>query len=365
VNNPNTVHPQPSSDKILAPVTADIRVSKVEPILSPHELRDELPPGKAVLAQVARDREAISAVLEGRDDRLLAIVGPCSIHDQQAAFDYAERLKRLSDELSDRLLVVMRVYFEKPRTRLGWKGLILDPRLDGSNDIQEGLRVARRILLGVAERGLPSAVEALDPIVPQYLDDLVSWAAIGARTTESQTHREMASGLSVPVGFKNGTDGSLDAAVNAMVSSNSPHSFIGMDHDGRTAIIHTTGNELGHIILRGGKNGPNYYRDRVEEAASLLRSAGLPQRIIIDCSHENSAKKPERQSLVLEETTRYRESGLDCIKGFMLESFLENGRQDIPKDLSTLRYGLSVTDGCLGWAQTEALLRRLFGKIKP
>jgi len=341
------------------PKTADVRVSRFEPLTSPIQLLKEYPAQAAIQQHVHDSREQIAAILDGRDDRVLAIVGPCSIHDTAAAYEYADRLKKVATEISSKVMVVMRVYFEKPRTRLGWKGLILDPALDGSNNVQEGLRKARRVLLGIAERGLPAAIEALDPIVPQYIDDLVSWAAIGARTTESQTHREMASGLSFPVGFKNGTDGSIDIAVNAMASSFEAHSFIGIDEHGRTSIVHTTGNKQGHIILRGGKNGPNYYREKIEETASMLRSLKLPECIIVDCSHANAGKDHKRQGMVLEEVLRYRSAGLKAIRGFMLESNLHEGRQDIPSDLALLKYGVSVTDPCIGWEDTEQLLKAI------
>lgn len=337
--------------------TSDVRVSSFKPVASPRELLAQLPASQKSLETVSDSRRVVADILEGRDKRLLAIVGPCSIHDEAAAFDYAERLLELRKDLEDQMYIIMRVYFEKPRTKLGWKGLILDPALDGSHDISNGLRRARSILGGITSRGMPAGSEALDPIVPQYIDDLVSWAAIGARTTESQTHREMASGLSMAVGFKNGTDGSVDIAVNAMASSCAPHHFIGIDADGRTAIVQTKGNELGHIILRGGKNGPNYYREKIEDTASQLAQAGLPQRVVIDCSHANANKDFRRQSLVLEEAIRYRCSGIESIKGFMLESNLVEGRQDIPKDLSKLVYGMSVTDSCIGWDETARVMR--------
>ena len=339
--------------------TSDVRISSVQSITTPRELLRELPASPASVATVLASREAIRQVLTGADRRLLALVGPCSIHDPRSAMEYAAKLKALADRVQDRMLVVMRVYFEKPRTRLGWKGLILDPDLNGSNDIQEGLRRGRRIMLDITSLGLPIGSEALDPIMPQYLNDLVSWAAIGARTTESQTHREMASGLSMSVGFKNGTDGSIETAVNAMASANAPHSFIGMDIDGRTCILNTTGNDLGHIILRGGKSGPNYHREQIEETCQLLRQAGLPERIVVDCSHANCNKDYRKQAWVLEEVVQHWKRGFTAVKGIMLESHLFDGRQDIPHDpmpLESLKYGVSVTDPCLGWEATERLL---------
>lgn len=339
--------------------TSDLRIASVQSITTPRELLAELPASQASIDTVVASREAIRRILLGEDDRLLALVGPCSIHDARSAMEYADRLKALAARVSHRIMVVMRVYFEKPRTRLGWKGLILDPRLDGSNDIQEGLRQARRIMCDITARGMPIGSEALDPIVPQYLFDLVSWAAIGARTTESQTHREMASGLSMSVGFKNGTDGSIETAVNAMASANAPHSFIGMDGDGRTCIMNTTGNDLGHIILRGGKGGPNYHREQIEETRNMLRQSKLPERIVIDCSHANCNKDYRKQSWVLEEVLQHRRRGFAAVMGFMLESHLCGGRQDIPvgaDPLERLAYGVSVTDPCLGWEDTEELL---------
>jgi 3-deoxy-7-phosphoheptulonate synthase len=346
--------------------TSDLRISSVQSITTPRELLAELPASQASVDTVLASREAIRRILVGEDTRMLALVGPCSIHDAASAREYAGRLKSLSDRIADRIFVVMRVYFEKPRTRLGWKGLILDPRLDGSNDIQEGLRQARRIMLETTAAGMPIGSEALDPIMPQYIFDLVSWAAIGARTTESQTHREMASGLSMSVGFKNGTDGSVETAVNAMASAYAPHSFIGMDPDGRTCILNTTGNDLGHIILRGGKDGPNYHREQIEDTQAMLRQNKLPERIVVDCSHANCNKDYRKQAWVIEEVIQHRRRGFSSVKGFMLESHLRDGRQDIPAGpdpLSRLEYGLSVTDPCLGWESTSALLLDAFAQL--
>ncbi len=343
--------------------TNDLRIRSVDPLISPRLLKEELPMTEASNTTVVEGRAAIEAIIAGEDPRLLAIVGPCSIHDPAAAIEYAERLERLRRELSDRLYVVMRVYFEKPRTRLGWRGLILDPRLDGSYEIQTGLRTARRILLDITERGLPVGSEMLDPIVPQYTSDLLSWASIGARTTESQTHREMASGLSMPIGYKNGTDGDVDVAINALSSARSGHSFIGIDSDGRTCVLHTTGNTAGHIILRGGRGGPNYHEEDVEAALEGLDRAGFNRAIVVDCSHANSQKNPEKQLRVLSSVVRQRCDGERALIGFMLESNLLGGRQEIQADLGTLRYGVSVTDACVGWEETEAALRDAHARL--
>ncbi|MFH0920502.1 MAG: 3-deoxy-7-phosphoheptulonate synthase [Fibrobacterota bacterium] len=335
----------------------DVRVSRITPLIAPDALLRELPltgmAGRAVL----EGRDAVKAILEGRDGRLLAIVGPCSIHDERAALEYARRLDALRRDLSGVLCIVMRVYFEKPRTTIGWKGLIADPRLDGSGDMPEGLRRARRLLLSIASLGLPAATEMLDPIVPQYTADLVSWAAVGARTTESQTHREMASGLSMPVGFKNSTAGSLQVALDAMESSRHPHSFLGIDPRGRTAVVKTKGNPWVHLILRGGISGPNYFPRHIQSAADKLSAAGLRPTVLVDCSHANSGKKHEQQEAVLKSVLRQRRQGQKAIIGFMLESSLLAGCQPIPRNPRRLKYGISITDSCMGWEKTEALLR--------
>ncbi|MFP4642952.1 MAG: 3-deoxy-7-phosphoheptulonate synthase [Spirochaetales bacterium] len=336
--------------------TDDIRIESLVPLIPPRELKEAIPAGSTREATVARGRAEIEAVLSGADDRLLVIVGPCSIHDPQAAREYAERLAEIREALSDNLLIVMRVYFEKPRTRLGWRGLVLDPNLDGTYDISTGLRTARELLGFLADIGMPAGSEVLDPIVPQYTADLMSWASIGARTTESQTHRDMASGLSMPVGYKNGTDGNVDTAVNAMASSMHPHSFIGIDQEGRTCVLNTTGNPSGHLILRGGRSGPNYDAGHVASAADVLAKAGLPGQLVIDCSHGNSRKDPARQRLVLEDVLRQRAEGTRAVRGVMIESNLHPGRQEVgPKE--TLSYGVSITDACIGWEETEAILR--------
>ena len=343
--------------------TSDVRVQGFEPLIPPRVLKDEYPRSDRSTQTVLESRAAIEAVIAREDPRLLAVVGPCSIHDPDAALEYAQRLKRLHDDLSDRLYLVMRVYFEKPRTRLGWRGLILDPHLDGSYDVQAGLRAARRLLCRITDLGLPTGSEMLDPIVPQYTSDLVSWAAIGARTTESQTHREMASGLSMPVGFKNATDGSVEVAVNAMSSARQSHSFIGIDQDGRTCVVHTAGNRASHIILRGGKDGPNYHDEYVEDACRLLEAAGFPPTLMIDCSHANSQKDATRQLKALRSAIRQRIEGQGAITGIMMESNLEAGNQPIPADRSELVYGVSITDPCLDWDRTEEALRWAHGEL--
>ena len=334
---------------------SDLRIASIDALVSPRELKRRLPCPPAVQQTVIESRRAIEGIIAGRDRRMLVVVGPCSIHDEQAALEYADRLAQLQNMVSDRLCIAMRVYFEKPRTRLGWRGLILDPHLDGSNDIPTGLDTARQLLIAIGERGLATGVEMLDPIIPQYIDDLVSWSAIGARTTESQVHREMASGLSMPVGFKNGSDGSVAIAINAFSSAQQAHSFLGIDQDGRVCVLHTTGNHAGHIILRGGRSGPNYQPQAVADASRQLLSAGLPQAVVIDCSHGNSGKQHTQQHRVFRSIIEQRRAGNSAIVGCMLESNLHPGRQE---PLATqLRYGVSVTDACIGWEETEELIR--------
>jgi len=306
---------------------------------------------------VVESREAIKRILSRQDSRLLAVIGPCSIHDPDAALEYAAKLNRLRDELQDRLYIAMRVYFEKPRTTVGWRGLIYDPQLDGSEDLPTGLRMARQLLLEINEMGLPAGSEMLDPITPQYIADLISWASIGARTTESQTHREMASGLSMPVGFKNGTEGNLQVAVNALASARQPHSFLGIDQDGRTCIVRTGGNPWGHLVLRGGDNRPNYYPESIEQAAGMLLQASLSPIVMVDCSHANSGKQYKRQERVLQAIVQQKHALDETIIGIMLESNLFEGSQRMPKRRNELRYGVSITDACLSWGDTERLLR--------
>jgi 3-deoxy-7-phosphoheptulonate synthase len=335
----------------------NVRVRKLHRLVPPARIKKSLPVTKASLATVALGRAEAQAILQGRDRRLLVVVGPCSIHDPKGAMEYARRLAVLRRELADAVCIFMRVYFEKPRTTVGWKGLINDPRLDDSCDLDTGLRLARRVLLDITALGVPAATEFLDPIVPQYLADVVSWAAIGARTTESQTHREMASGLSMPVGFKNSTDGSIQTALEALLSARSPHSFLGIDQQGRTSVVNTTGNPDSHVVLRGGREGANYKSRHTAETERRLREAGLQPGFMVDCSHANSAKNPRRQALVWRNVLAQRRRGRASIIGAMLESYLEEGNQPVQSDHKKLRYGVSVTDGCIDWKTTEKLLR--------
>ena len=341
----------------LAPLT-NLRVREVKPLISPAKLRQEIPLGIQAEKTVRKSREEVEAVLEGQDSRALIILGPCSIHERDAALEYAGHIARMRQELGDKLCLVMRVYFEKPRTTVGWKGLINDPHLDGSLDLEGGLKAGRRLLAEINEMGVPAGTEFLDPIVPQYLADLVSWAAIGARTTESQTHREMASGLSMPVGFKNGTDGSLQVAVDAMLSAKAAHAFVGIDAQGATSVIRTTGNHSTHLVLRGGRDRTNFDPASLTSARDSLRKHGLPERVMVDCSHANSGKEPTQQETAWKSVIEQKKSGTPGILGLMLESHLQEGRQNIPANgLAGLQYGVSVTDACMGWKQTESLLR--------
>ncbi len=332
---------------------------------TPAEISAELPMSPVATDTVLGSREIIRNIIDGRDKRLFAVVGPCSVHDIEAAHEYADKLQALAADIADTLVILMRVYFEKPRTTVGWKGLINDPDMNDSFQIDKGIRIARELLLDFGARGLPTATEALDPIMPQYMGELITWTAIGARTTESQTHREMASGLSTPVGFKNGTDGSLQVAIDALQSARQPHHFLGINQDGRTAVFQTAGNRYGHIVLRGGSGGPNYDADSVEAAAEALRSAGLPDRIVVDCSHANSNKDPQVQPVVARNCVDQVVGGSRSIIGLMLESHLHEGNQKIPADLSELRYGVSVTDGCIDWATTETTLREAAEALSP
>jgi 3-deoxy-7-phosphoheptulonate synthase len=340
----------------------NLNVLSQQTLLPPSQLHDAVPATARASQTVGSARADLVDVLQGLDKRLLVVVGPCSIHDPVAAMDYAQRLKTLADELADQLLVVMRVYFEKPRTTVGWKGLINDPRMDDSFHIEEGLHLARQLLVDLNDMGLPCGTEALDPITPQYLGDLIAWSAIGARTTESQTHREMASGLSSPVGFKNGTDGNLDVAINAMLSSAQPHTFLGINGEGQVALTQTRGNAYGHLILRGGAQ-PNYDSVAVAEAEAELAKAKLPVNIVVDCSHGNSRKNHSLQSLVLKDVVGQIVDGNRSIKGVMLESNLGEGNQKLgdPKDL---RYGVSITDACLGWDATAEGLRNAAARLR-
>ena len=343
----------------------DINVLSTEVLITPNDLKAQLPISVAAEQTVVQGRQAVRSILDGSDPRLFVVVGPCSIHDVSAAMDYAERLKTLAEELQDSLLLIMRVYFEKPRTTVGWKGLINDPCMDDSFHIAQGLNIGRKLLLDLNSMGLPCATEALDPISPQYMQDLITWSAIGARTTESQTHREMSSGLSCPVGFKNGTDGGLKVAINALLSVSHPHSFLGINQKGQVAVVKTRGNPYSHIVLRGGDGKPNYDSVSVALAERELEKAKLAQNIMIDTSHANSNKDPGLQPLVLENIGHQIAEGNRSIVGVMTESNIHFGRQDIPADLKELRYGVSVTDGCLDWDNTALSLRKLSAQIKP
>ena len=340
----------------------DLRIAAVRALVSPAVLLEEMPASEAIEDLVEHSRQAIGDVLQGRDDRLVAVVGPCSIHDHDAAIAYARRLKTLADELSPELLVVMRVYFEKPRTTVGWKGYINDPRLDGSFRINEGLRRARELLLEVSAMGLPAGTEFLDLLSPQYLSDLIAWGAIGARTTESQSHRQLASGLSCPVGFKNGTDGGVQVAADAVLAAQASHSFMGMTKMGVAAIFETRGNADAHIILRGGK-APNYDAAHVEAACAVLRKAGLREQVMVDCSHANSAKQHRRQVDVARDIASQIAGGERRITGVMVESHLHEGRQDLVPG-QPLTAGVSITDACIGWHDTEPLLRGLAQAVR-
>lgn len=340
----------------MSQLTEDLNILATDPMPSPDEVKQAHPITATAEQTVLEGRKAIEAILDRRDPRLFVIVGPCSIHDPLAGLDYARRLKALADKVSDTLLLVMRVYFEKPRTSTGWKGFINDPYMNDSFRIDEGMARARRFLLEVNELGLPAATEALDPIAPQYYGDLITWSAIGARTAESQTHREMSSGLSTPVGFKNATDGDLDVAINAIVSASHPHSFLGINAAGQSAILRTRGNRYGHVVLRGGGGRPNYDTVSISLAEQALARAKLAPNLVIDCSHGNSWKRPEMQPLVLKDIVSQICNGNRSIVGAMLESFIEGGNQPIPENLSQLRYGCSVTDACIDWETTEAAI---------
>ena len=348
--------------------TQDLHVKEIVRLLTPRDLKAQSPTPDAVNATVAHSRERIIRILRQEDPRLLIVIGPCSIHDEKGALEYATRLSKLQKEFAGRMEIVMRVYFEKPRTTIGWKGLINDPHLDGSQDIETGLKIARRLLLDITSLGLPAATEFLDPIVPQYIADLISWAAIGARTTESQTHREMASGLSMPVGLKNATDGSLQVAIDAMGATRHPHSFLGMTEDGATAIVRTTGNPNAHLVLRGGRAKTNYDTASIRDGEQKLVSEKLPPVLMVDCSHANSEKQFARQEDVWRSVIQQRIEGARSLIGLMVESNLHEGSQPIPKNLKDLRYGISLTDSCIGWETTERMLRWGFetlGKINP
>jgi 3-deoxy-7-phosphoheptulonate synthase len=343
--------------------TSNLKIKSITPIIAPSDLRQVFPLSPEGSSFVSDSREQIKNIIRGKDRRLMVVVGPCSIHDPKSAIDYAERLAKLSKQVSDQLLLIMRVYFEKPRTTIGWKGLINDPDMNGSHQISKGLGIARSLLCKMTELKLPVATEMLDPITPEYLADMLCWGAIGARTTESQTHRELASGLSFPIGFKNGTDGNLQIAIDAMISAQHSHSFLGINREGLTSIIQTTGNPEVHIVLRGG-NKPNYYADDIRNTEEMLTKNNLHPTIMVDCSHGNSEKNHEKQPLVMENVISQIVAGNSSISGVMIESFLEAGNQPIPKDLEQIKYGVSITDKCIDWETTERTLWEAHGRLK-
>jgi len=343
--------------------TNNINVLEVSPIIAPLDLKQVFPLPLSGATFVNNTRNTIKSILKGEDNRLLTVVGPCSIHDPIAALEYARRLVKLSEELQDQLFIIMRVYFEKPRTTVGWKGLINDPDMDGSHKISKGLGVARQLFCAITDMRLPIASEMLDPITPQYLSDMISWGAIGARTTESQTHREMASGLSFPVGFKNGTDGGLKIALDAMAASCREHSFLGINSDGRSSIVHTSGNPDIHLVLRGGDSAPNYYPEDVKRAAELLNKKQLPPAIMVDCSHANSYKDHDRQGEVLDNIVDQLITDPKSITGVMIESNLNAGNQSIPENLDQLKYGVSITDKCVDWETTVNMLTKVHNRL--
>ncbi|MED5384489.1 MAG: 3-deoxy-7-phosphoheptulonate synthase [Cyanobacteriota bacterium] len=344
--------------------TSDLHVVETRPLVAPALLHGDLPIDAQATETVAAARRRIQAILRGEDQRLLVIVGPCSVHDVDAAREYARHLAPIREQHAAELEIVMRVYFEKPRTTVGWKGLINDPHLDGSYDINTGLRRARGLLLDLAREGMPAATELLDPVVPQYIADLISWTAIGARTTESQTHREMASGLSMPIGYKNSTDGSASIAINAMQAASKPHHFLGINHEGHASIVSTTGNPDGHLVLRGGNRGTNYHQEAVQAASAELASAGLPDRLMVDCSHGNSNKDYRRQVDVLKAVAEQVRDGSKSLMGVMLESHLVEGNQTLTSDLSQLSYGQSITDACISIDTTRLLMKELAGSVR-
>ncbi|MCK8516530.1 3-deoxy-7-phosphoheptulonate synthase [Methylonatrum kenyense] len=342
----------------------NLNILTQELLPTPEEVHRELPVDGVARETVLHGRQVIEDILDRRDPRIFLVIGPCSIHDPDQALDYARRLKALADEVQDSVFVVMRVYFEKPRTTVGWKGLINDPGMDDSFQIQRGLHLGRKLLLDIAEMGLPAGTEALDPIMPQYLQDLISWTAIGARTTESQTHREMSSGLSTAVGFKNGTDGSLDVAINALQSAANPHSFLGINGQGQCAITRTRGNRYGHVVLRGGGGKPNYDSVSIALCEKALADAGLPANIMVDCSHGNSNKDPALQPLVLEDIARQVREGNESIVGLMVESNLGWGNQKLTANPAELQYGVSITDACIDWETTEKCVREFAEQVR-
>jgi len=348
---------------MLPSATRDVHIESTTPLITPIDLVNKLPITPDVERTVMSGREQVRNILNGQDARLMMIFGPCSIHDEDAALEYTQRLVDLSKQLSDRMLILMRVYFEKPRTTIGWKGLIYDPNLDGTLDIETGLHRARSLLLKIGEMGMYAGTEFLDPVVPQYLAGLVTWSTIGARTTESQTHRQMASGLSMPVGFKNGTNGNAQIAVDAMVSARSPQGFLGLDHQGRTALVRTTGNPDGHLVLRGGNGGPNFGAESIAGAKKQLEASGVRSQLLVDCSHGNSNKEHTLQANTLKDVVEQRLAGNTDIIGCMAESNLEAGKQNLGDDPSKLSYGVSITDACIGWEETQELLTWTYGRL--
>ena len=342
----------------------DLNIESTQQLITPEQLKGELPISEKAVSVVEGGRKAVRDILDRKDKRLFLVVGPCSIHDVNAAKEYAEKLKALSEKVSDTLLLVMRVYFEKPRTTVGWKGLINDPYLNDTFKIEDGLKISRKLLIDLSEMGLPLSTEALDPISPQYLQDLISWSAIGARTTESQTHREMASGLSSAVGFKNGTDGSLTVAINALQSVANPHRFLGINGDGQVSVVKTKGNPYGHVVLRGGGGKPNYDSVSIALCEQEIEKSGIPNNIMVDCSHANSNKDPALQPLVMDNVTNQILEGNNSIVGLMVESHLKFGAQKISANLDDLEYGKSITDGCISWEQTEEAILKMRDKLK-
>ncbi|MEM7555765.1 MAG: 3-deoxy-7-phosphoheptulonate synthase [Cyanobacteria bacterium P01_A01_bin.84] len=341
----------------------DANIANYHVLLTPQEVKSKLPLTKLAEETVVKYRKEIQDILDFQNRRKFIVIGPCSIHDAEIALEYSRRLKKLQEQVQDKLLLIMRVYFEKPRTTVGWKGLINDPDINDSFQIEKGILTARNLLLKIAELGLPAGTEALDPIIPQYIGELISWSAIGARTAESQTHREMSSGISMPVGFKNGTDGNIKVALNALHSANNPHHFLGINQQGQVSIVQTKGNSYGHVILRGGSGKPNYESSYVESTEEQLKKANLPPRIVIDCSHGNSNKDYRLQGKVLENVVEQIVNGNSSIVGMMLESNLYEGNQKIPRDLQELKYGVSVTDACIGWEETEEIILAAHEKL--
>ncbi|MEN6385582.1 MAG: 3-deoxy-7-phosphoheptulonate synthase [Phycisphaerales bacterium] len=343
--------------------TDNLNIKGFKPLITPHALKEKIPLSDETAHLIAQSRLTVQSILANQDKRRIVITGPCSLHDKKSTYDYAQRLKKIQDAFSKKIVVIMRTYFEKPRTTLGWKGMLYDPELDGSYDIEKGVSLAREILSEISKIGLPCATEFLDPIVPQYFADLITWAAIGARTAESQIHRQMASGLSMPIGFKNSTDGNLSAAVDAVKAAASPHSFLGISHQGQVIIAETTGNKFGHIVMRGGSDGPNYSAEYVAFAGVMLQKAGIPNGIIIDCSHANSNKDYRLQRNALIDIAMQVKTGAKIISGVMLESFIAEGNQkpDKPEKLS---YGRSITDGCIGWEETQELISVFADSVK-